>query len=104
VRWNWSIGKIIVSPSHQACYDRCNTYSGPQFLGGCKGYMTGMYAGMLFCRSYGGQRRDQPCAPFAHPSNPGLFSGPLGFTHARTNNVNVGGECCQNMTFVPTVF
>ena len=28
-------------------------YSAPQFNGGCKGYRTGMYAGMLFCRSYG---------------------------------------------------
>ena len=104
VRWNWALGKITIEASHEACNARCNTYSGPQFKGGCKGYMSGMYFGMLFCRSYGGQRRSQPCAHFAHPSSPGINSGALGSTNNRTNTVNVGGECCQNMTFVPTVF
>ena len=64
--------------------------------------MSGMYFGMLFCRSYGGERRSTPCAPWAHPSQSGISSGALGSTHPRTNAVNVGGNCCSNMTFVPT--
>ena len=101
MRWNWAIGKIVVKATHEECSARCTQFSGPQYLGGCKGYMTGMYFGMLFCRSYGGQRRDQVCAPWAHPSQPGYFSGALGSTDPRTNAVNVGGNCCTNMTFVP---
>ena len=104
VRWNWALGKITIEESHEECNDRCNTYSGPQYKGGCKGYMSGMYFGMLFCRSYGGNFRSTPCAHFANPSSPGINSGALGSTHNRTNTVNVGGECCQNMTFVPTLF
>jgi len=99
-RFNQALGRIIVAPTHEACGDRCTEYSGPQYAGGCRGYMTGMYAGMLFCRSYGGQRQDQPCAPFAHPREKGQFSGRLGSTHERTFNVNIGGNCCMNTTFV----
>ena len=66
--------------------------------------MTGMYYGVLFCRAYGGQVRNQPCASFAHPSHPGFGSGVLGSINGRTFNVNIGGNCCQNTTFVPTIF
>ena len=62
--------------------------------------MTGMYFGMLFCRSYGGELRTTPCAPWAIPTSPGTGSGGLGYTHPRTNMVNIGGNCCSNSTFV----
>ena len=100
VRYNHGLGKITIVSSHEACSARCTQYSGPEFSGGCKGYQSGMFFGMLYCRSYGGQRRDQQCAPFAHPSHPGQFSGELGSTDARTNMVNIGGNCCSNSTFV----
>ena len=102
VRWNFGVGLITITASHETCSARCTRYSAPEYLGGCKGYMTGMYYGMLFCRSYGGNVRSTPCAPWAHPSEPGYFSGALGSTDPRTNNVNVGGNYCQNTTFVPT--
>ena len=102
MRWNQPLGRITTAQTHEACSARCTQYSGPEFMGGCKGYMTGMYFGMLYCRSYGGPTRSMGCASFSQPSNQGLFSGELGSTHPRTNNVNVGGNCCQNMTFVPT--
>ena len=68
--------------------------------GGCKGYQTGMYYGMLYCRSYGYNVRTTPCAAWAHPSDPGINSGALGSTHAQTEVVNIGGNCCSNSTFV----
>ena len=99
-RFNWAIGAITIASSHQACSDRCTKFSGPQFSGGCKAYMTGMYYGMLLCRSYGGDLLTQPCASFAVPTDPGMLSGALGSRHANTNQVNIGGNCCSNTTFV----
>ena len=61
--------------------------------------MTGMYYGMLYCMAYGGNVMAFDCAPFAHPSNPGLRSGELGSINARTNVRNIGGNCCQNRSF-----
>ena len=100
VWYNWGIGKITIATSHEACSARCTQYSAPQYLGGCKGYMTGMYYGMLYCRSYGGNLRTTGCAPWAVPTNPGEQSGALGSVHPRTNTVNFGGNCCSNSTFV----
>ena len=100
VRYNWAIGKITITASHEACSARCTQYSGPQYLGGCKAYQTGMYYGMLFCRSYGGSFRTTGCASWANPTHPGVGSGALGDTHPRTNTVNIGGNCCSNSTFV----
>jgi hypothetical protein len=100
VRYNAPLGKIIVAYSHEACSARCTQYSGPQWGGGCKGYQSGMYLGMLYCRSYGHNVRTTPCAFWAHPSDPGMNSGALGSTHARTDMVNIGGNCCSNITFV----
>jgi len=102
VRWNYAIGKITITATHETCSARCTQYAGREFLGGCKGFMTGMYSGMLFCRSYGGNFRTTPCAPWAHPSHAGMYSGALGWVDPRTNTQNVGGRCCQNITFVPT--
>ena len=99
VRWNWGLGKVTIATSHQACADRCNQYSAPQYMGGCKGYQTGMYFGMLYCRSYGGEVRTTPCAWWALPTSPGVGSGELGSTNPRTNQVNNGGNCCSNATF-----
>jgi cullin-associated NEDD8-dissociated protein 1 len=101
VRWEWGLGRVVVTTTHDVCSARCTEYSAAIWNGGCKGYMTGMYAGMLFCRSYGGNVRTRPCAPWARPSHPGQFSGALGSIHPRTNFVNIGGHCCQNMSFVP---
>ena len=100
VRYNAPLGQITIASSHAACSARCTEYSAPMWNGGCKGYQTGMYFGMLYCRSYGYNVRTTPCAPWAHPSNPGYESGTIGSTHARTNVVNVGGNCCSNRTFV----
>ena len=100
IRYNLALGRITIVARHEECSARCTQYSGAQWSGGCKGYMTGMYMGMLFCRSYGGGRRDQACASWASPLHPGMYSGPIGFTHLRTNTVNVGGNCCTNVTFV----
>ena len=94
------MGRITIAFSHQMCSDRCTEYSGPQYMGGCKGYMTGMYYGMLFCRSYGGNFRTEPCAPWAKPDQPGVGSGAVGYVHRRTNQENIGGNCCSNSTFV----
>ena len=99
-RYNWALGRITVVTTHQQCSDRCSLYSAPQFKGGCKAYMSGMYYGFLYCRSYGGALRTRPCAGFAAPGNPGLGSGVLGFVNPRTNQMNVGGNCCSNSTFV----
>lgn len=100
VRYNWGLGRIIITTTHDECSTRCTQYSGSQYQGGCKGYMTGMYAGMLFCRSYGGNVRSTPCAWWAHPSSSGLFSGALGQTYPSTGQKNIGGNCCSNITFV----
>ena len=70
-RYNWGVGKITIVSAHQECADRCTQYSAPQYAGGCKGYMTDMYYGMLFCRSYGGTARTQACASWARPRTPG---------------------------------
>jgi hypothetical protein len=100
VRYNAPLGRIIVANSHTACSARCTQYSDARWNGGCKGYQTGMYFGMLYCRSYGYNVRTIPCADWAHPSDPGMDSGALGSTHARTNVVNRGGNCCSNITCV----
>ena len=100
VRSNWATGRITIASSAEACAARCTQYSGVQFAGGCKAYMTGMYYGMLYCRSYGGNLRTQPCAPWAVPTNPGIGSGQLGTVHQRTGTLNVGGNCCSNTTVV----
>ena len=99
-RYNWGLGKITLVTTHTQCSDRCSQFSGPQFNGGCKAYMTGMYFGMLFCRSYGGNLRTQPCPSWAVPTDPGFFSGALGSSHTDTNQENIGGNCCSNSTFV----
>ena len=100
VRYNWGLGKITITSSHEECSARCTQYSAPEFNGGCKAYMTGMYFGMLFCRSYGGNLRTQLCADWAVPTNPGVGSGALGAVNVRTNQMNIGGNCCSNSTFV----
>ena len=100
VRYNLGLGRITVVKSHKQCADRCTTFSGPQFAGGCKGFMTGMYMHMDFCRSYGSSRIATPCASWANPSNPGQYSGPLGQISSLTGQENVGGNCCSNITFV----
>ena len=100
MRYTAGLGRITIVYSHEACSARCTQYSDPQFSGGCKGYQTGMYFGMLFCRSYGRAIRATGCADWAHPSNKGAFSGELGSTNARTTMVNIGGNCCSNITFV----
>jgi len=100
VRFNWALGRITIAFTHQQCSDRCSQYSAPQFNGGCKAYMTGMYFGMLFCRSYGGDLMTQPCAPWAKPGQRGVGSGAVGSVHPRTTQENIGGNCCSNSTFV----
>ena len=66
-RFNWGLGKIVIAENHQACADRCTRFSGAQWDGGCKGYQTGTYFGMLLCKSYGGQLQVENCAPWAVP-------------------------------------
>ena len=95
-RYAWGLGQITIVTAHQDCADRCTQFSNPSFAGGCKGYMTGMYYGMLYCRSYGGNRFETPCAPWATAEHAGIGSGALGDTHARTGQHNVGGSCCTN--------
>ena len=102
-RFNLGLGKIIIVTEHQHCADRCAQFSGEQFMGGCKGYVSGMYMGMLFCRSYGGNLPpSRPCPSWGVPWSPGLFSGGLGSKDARTNQVNVGGQCCVRIAALPT--
>ena len=100
VRFSLGLGRITVVRAHQECADRCSTYSGVQYSGGCRGYMTGMYMGMLFCRSYGSGVRTTQCPLWANIDSRGSYSGPLGSVHAATNQRNVGGNCCSNTTFV----
>ena len=99
LRFNWGLGRITVVRSHAECADRCQKFSSEQFDGGCKAYMTGMYYGMLLCRSYGGRYMTSTCPPWAVPTSPGFVSGALGSTHWRTGQPNVGGNCCVNATF-----
>ena len=99
-RFNLGVGRITVVISGVECAARCTQFSGPQFSGGCRGYQTGMYYGMVFCRSYGANRRTERCATWANPSHPGLFSGQIGSVHHYSGRRNVGGSCCSNITFV----
>jgi hypothetical protein len=99
-RFNQGLGRITVVQNHQQCADRCTQYAGAQYMGGCKGYMTGMYFGMVFCRSYGGNLRTVTCAPWAVPWHKGEFSGELGAVFYQTGQTNVGGNCCTRM--IPT--
>ena len=100
VRYDTGLGRITVVRDHVECADRCSTFSGVQFTGGCRGYMTGMYFGMLFCRSYGRAVRATPCAWWAKPESLGIRSGGLGSVDSRTHQPNIGGNCCSNTTFV----
>ena len=93
-RFNRGLGRITVVQNHQQCAERCTQYAGTQYSGGCKGYMTGMYFGMVFCRSYGGNDRTATCAPWAVPWHKGAFSGELGAVHQWTGQTNIGGNCC----------
>ena len=95
-RYARGLGRITIVTTHEECAARCTLYSAPEYHGGCKGYMTGMYNGMLFCRSYGGDAFYTACAPWATPDNPGQYSGELGFVHPRTNQRNIGGNCCMS--------
>jgi len=96
VRFNVPLGKISIVYTHEMCAARCTLYSAPQWAGGCKGYQTGMYFGMVFCRSYGGIWQTRQCAPWAHQSSKGDFSGELGSIHPRSGQLNIGGSCCSN--------
>ena len=97
-RFNQGLGRITVVSTHQQCADRCTQFSAPQFNGGCKAYMTGMYIGMLYCRSYGGDVRTGACASWATSAHPGFFSGQIGSVHPNTNQENIGGNCCTRIT------
>jgi len=100
VRYTKPLGRITIVGGHEECAGRCSEYSGLQYSGGCRGFMTGMYYGMLFCRSYGANVRDIPCAPWAKPDHPGYYSGPIAEQSVQTGQLNVGGNCCSNITFV----
>ena len=101
VRFSWGLGRITVAQTHAACAARCTEYSHSRYNGGCKGYMTGMYFGMLFCRSYGGlEYGTMACAHWAVPWNPGAYSGELGTVHDQTQQMNVGGNCCMRTSSV----
>ena len=100
-RFDLGLGRITVVATHQGCADRCTQYSAARYNGGCKGYMTGMYFGMLFCRSYGGGLWSTPCAAWAVPWHKGFFSGALDVVSSITNQLNVGGNCCCNSTILP---
>ena len=99
-RYNFGLGRVTITTSHEQCAERCQLFSAPQFAGGCKAFMTGMYFGMLFCRSYGGNLRTTNCAAWAVPSNRGMNSGEIGSFNTRTGQVNIGGHCCSNTTVV----
>lgn len=95
-RYNQALGRIVIVLAHEECAARCTTYSGRQWRGGCRGYMTGMYFGFLYCRSYGSVSHTTACASWAAPGQVGLRSGTIGSIHARTGQRNVGGQCCSN--------
>ena len=80
-RWTRGLGRIVLVDHDLECSARCTQYSGSQFSGGCKGYMTGIYYGMLLCRSYGGTQQSTDCAQWANP--------------------NSGGACCTAITTSP---
>jgi hypothetical protein len=100
IRYNKGLGRITITTSHEACADRCTQFSGAEYSGGCRGFMTGMYFNMLFCRSYGANARTTPCAPWAKPDHAGMWSGALGSLREQTGQLNIGGNCCTNTTFV----
>ena len=67
-RYAADLGRITIVHTDEECADRCDRYSGVQYSGGCKGFMTGMFYGVKFCRSYGGNAQTANCAPWADPS------------------------------------
>ena len=99
-RYNWGMGRITIVSAHEQCSDRCTQFSGVQFAGGCKAYMSGMYYGLLFCRSYGGDLRNTACASWAAPGARGVGSGFIGSIHPITGQRNLGGNCCTNTSFL----
>lgn len=99
-RYNAGLGRINIVTAHEECAARCTTYSGTQYDGGCRSYMTGMYFGSLYCRSYGKNARTKPCPYWSKPGNKGIGSGAFGSVHGETNQENIGGQCCSNMTWV----
>lgn len=99
-RFDQGVGQITIVSHHTTCAARCTQYSDPSYGGGCKGYMTGMYNGMVFCRSYTGNSMTTPCAAWAVPWHPGAFSGGLGTVNYRTGQVNIGGNCCTRTAAV----
>jgi len=100
VRYSKPLGRITIVKTHQQCADRCSTFSGPEYAGGCKGYLTGMYTGVLWCRSYGSVDHTITCPFWAKPDHPGQFSGALDSFRPVTGQKNIGGNCCSNITFV----
>ena len=99
-RFDRGVGQITIVSHHSTCAARCTQYSDPSFGGGCKSYMTGMYYGMVFCRSYTGNSMTTPCAAWAVPWHPGAFSGGLGTVNYRTGQTNIGGNCCTRTAAV----
>jgi len=106
LRWARALGRIEIVTSHKACSARCTQYSDRQYAGGCKGFMTGMYDGYLYCKTYGSyssatlkESPNKKCAWFAEQYSPGHNSGELGEVHPRTFQQNLGGRCCMNVTF-----
>jgi len=99
-RYNAGMGRITIVTAHEQCAARCTSFSGTQYDGGCRGYMTGMYFGSLYCRSYGKNARTSRCPSWSKPGNKGIGSGAFGSVHGETNQENVGGQCCSNMTWV----
>lgn len=93
-RYNWGLGAIRIVHTHQQCADRCTQFAGVQYNGGCKGFQTGMYFGNLMCRSYGGNFKTTPCAPWAKPDSAGYQSGVIGDMAPDTGQANIGGSCC----------
>ena len=100
VRFNIGMGRITVVNGHAACAARCTQYADNRYSGGCKGYMSGMYFGMVFCRSYGGNYRTMPCAPWAVPWHKGVFSGEVGTIDPLSGQRNIGGNCCTRTSSV----
>lgn len=101
LRYRWGLGRIVIVAEHQECADRCDAYSDVRYQGGCKQYMSGMYYGMLFCRSYGGLFFDLPCPYWARPSSSGINSGDLHSVDNHTNQENLGGNCCSRTLSLP---
>jgi hypothetical protein len=93
-RFDQPLGRVIIVDSVSECSARCDQYSGERWNGGCKGYQTGFYYGMQYCRSYGGNVKARTCANWANPNTAGINSGALGSVHPRTQRLIVGGSCC----------